>query len=89
MIIRAAVTCSNLKNLHNIAKNHLQSSATPTSTTTDAKALKFLPDTMQVLKNLQCERFVNQIKIDRMMSNHLSSFNMHQFKIITNFHFDY
>ena len=38
MIIRAAVTQSDLKN---IAKNCLQYLATPTSTTTDAMAMKF------------------------------------------------
>ena len=48
MIIRAAVTRSDLKN---IAKNRLQFLAMPTSTTTDAMALKFFPDTMQLLKN--------------------------------------
>ena len=47
MIIRAAVTRSDLKN---IAKNHLQFIATPTSTTTDAMAWKIFPDTMQLLK---------------------------------------
>ena len=39
MIIRAAVTRSDLKN---IAKNRLQFLAMPTSTTTDAMGLKFL-----------------------------------------------
>ena len=48
MIVRAAVTLSNLKN---IAKKRLQFLATPTSTTTDATAWKNFPDTMQLLKN--------------------------------------
>ena len=51
MITRAAVTRSDLKIHINIAKNRLQFSATPTSTTTIAMALKFFPDTMQLLKN--------------------------------------
>ena len=42
MIIWAVVTHSDLKKIYtNIAKNHLQILATPTSTTTDAMALKF------------------------------------------------
>ena len=48
MIIRAAVTRSDFKN---ITKNCLQFLATPTSTTTDAMAWKNFPDTMQLLKN--------------------------------------
>ena len=52
MIIRAAVTCSDLKKSTQISlKNRLQYLATPTSTTTDAMALKLFPDTMQLLKN--------------------------------------
>ena len=35
----------------NIAKNHLQFLAMPTSTTTHAMAWKIFPDTMQLLKN--------------------------------------
>ena len=61
----------------------------PTSATTDTMALQFFPDTMQLLKNLQCERFVNQIKIDRIMSYLLSSCNTHEFKIIANDHFQF
>ena len=34
-----------------MAKNRLQYLAMPTNTTTDAIALKFFPDTMQLLKN--------------------------------------
>ena len=41
MIIRAAVTHSDLKICTNIAKKCLEFLATPTSTTTDAMALKF------------------------------------------------
>ena len=48
MIIRAAVTRSDLKN---IAKNHLQFLAMPTSTTTETMAWKIFPATMQLLKN--------------------------------------
>ena len=43
MIIPAAVTCSDLKN---ITKNRLQFLATPTSITTDAMAWKIFPDTI-------------------------------------------
>ena len=87
MIIRAAVTRSDLKN---IAKNRLQFLAMPTSTTTDAMAWKIFPATMQLLlKNQQCKRVVNQIKIDRIVSNLFSSCNMHQFKIIANYRFQF
>ena len=48
MIIRAAITHSDLKN---IAKNCLQFLATPTSITTDAMAWKIFSDIMQLLKN--------------------------------------
>ena len=51
MIIRAAVTHSNLKKSTQILlKNRLQSLATLTSTNTDAMAWKFFADTMQLLK---------------------------------------
>ena len=49
MIIREAVTHSELKTYTNIDKNRLQFIATPTSATTNAMALKFYPDTMQLL----------------------------------------
>ena len=53
MIIRAAVTCSDLKKYTQISlKNRLQFLAMPTSTTTDAiYGLEFFPDTMQLLKS--------------------------------------
>ena len=53
MIIQAAVTRSDFKKSTQILiKNHLQCLATPTSTTTNAMALKnFFPDTMQLLKS--------------------------------------
>ena len=52
MIIWAAVTRSNFKKSMEISlKNRLQFLATPTSTTTNAMALKFFPDTMQLLNN--------------------------------------
>ena len=47
MIIRAAVTGSDFKN---IAKNRLQFLAMPISTTSNAMAWKIFPDTMQLLK---------------------------------------
>ena len=50
MIIRAAVTHSNLKKSTQILlNNHLEFLATPTNTTTDAMALNFFPNTMQLL----------------------------------------
>ena len=81
MIIVAAVTRSDLKIS---LKIRLQFLATPISTATDSMTWKIFPDTMQVLKNYQCERFVNQIEIDRIVSNHLRSCDTHQFKIIAN-----
>ena len=45
MIIRTALTL--LKMYTNITKNHLQFLATPTSTTTDAMALKIFADTIR------------------------------------------
>ena len=52
MIILAAVTCSDLKKSAQILlKNRLQFLAVPTSTTTDAMALNFFPNTMQLLKS--------------------------------------
>ena len=52
MIIRAVVTRSDLKESTQISlKNRLQFLATSTSTTMDAMALKFFPNTMQLLKN--------------------------------------
>ena len=49
MIIRAAITCSNFTQI--FLKNHLQFLAMPTNTTTDAMALKFFQDTIQLLKS--------------------------------------
>ena len=52
MIIRAAVTCSDLKKSTQISlKNRLQFLAMPTSTTTDAMALNFFADTTKLLKS--------------------------------------
>ena len=52
MIIRAAVTCSDLKKSTQILlKNRLQFLSMPTSTTTDAMALNFFPDTMKLFKS--------------------------------------
>ena len=47
------------------------------------------PYTMHLLKSSQLERFVNQVNIDRIVSNHLSSCHSHQFNIITNDHFGF
>ena len=90
MIIQAAVIRSNLKkSMQILLKNCLEFLATPTSTTTDAMALKFLQTLSSDYKANSSKGFVNQIKIDRIVSNDLSTCNMHQFKIISNFHFDY
>ena len=52
MIIRAAVTNSDLKKSTQISlKSCLQYLATPTSTTTDAMPLKFFPGIIQLLRN--------------------------------------
>ena len=52
MIIQAAVTCSDLKKSTQISlKKRLQFLAMPISTTTDAMALNFFPDTMKLLKS--------------------------------------
>ena len=52
MIIQAAVTHSDLKKSTQISlTNRLQILAMPISTTTYVMALKFFPDTMQLLKN--------------------------------------
>ena len=52
MIILAVVTRSDFKKSTQILlKNRLQYLAMPTSTTTDAMALKFFPYTMQLLNN--------------------------------------
>ena len=57
----------------------------PTSTTTDAMALIFFQTLCNYYKTSSVhETLVNQIKIDRIVSNHLSSFDTHRFKIITN-----
>ena len=48
----------------------MQDLATPTSTTTDAMALKFFADTIQWLYSKYFEGCSNQIKIDRIVSNH-------------------
>ena len=49
MIIRAAVTHSDFKKSTQILlKDHLEFLAMPTSTTTDAMALNFFPDIMQL-----------------------------------------
>ena len=51
MIIPAAVTRSDIKIYTNIIKKCLQFLVMPTITTTNAMALKFFPDTIQLLKN--------------------------------------
>ena len=77
MIIRAAVTCSDLKKSTQILLKTVCNSvlATLTSAITDAiYGLEIFSRYYATIKKLtHCERFMNQIKIDRIVSNHLSS----------------
>ena len=45
--------------------------------------MKFIPDTIQLLKSYHFIVFPNCIKIDRMVSNHLTCCSLHWFKNIT------
>ena len=59
----------------NITKKHSKSLVMPTGKTTDHMAFKFFPDTILFLKVDRFEGILNQIKIDGMVNNHLSSCN--------------
>ena len=60
---------------NNIAKKRSKSLVIPTGKTTDHMAFKFFPDTIRSLKVDHFEGILNQIKIDKMVNNHLSSGN--------------
>ena len=47
-----------------------------TESNTNVMVLKMILDTILLLKRLQFEVILNRIKINEMVSNHLSSFNM-------------
>ena len=57
----------------NIAKKRSKSLVIPTGRITDHMAFKFFPDTILLLNVDRFEGILNQIKIDEMMNNHLSS----------------
>ena len=59
----------------NIAKKCSKSLVIPTGKTTDSMALKFFPETILLLKVDRSEGILNQIKIARMVNDHLSSCN--------------
>ena len=61
---------------HNIAKKHSKSLVIPTGKSTDNMAFKFFPDTILLLKVDHFEAILNQIKIDEMVNDHLSSCNL-------------
>ena len=60
---------------NNITKKHSKSSVIPTGKTTDHMAFTFFLDTILLLKVEIFEGIVNQIKIDEMVNDHLSSCN--------------
>ena len=60
----------------NVAKNCSKSLVIPTGKTTDCMALKFFPEIILLLKVDRCEEILNQIKIDGMVNDHLSSCNL-------------
>ena len=59
----------------NIAKKRSKSLVIPTGKTTDHMAFQFFPDTIRLLKVDRFEGILNQIKIDVMVSDLLSSCN--------------
>ena len=60
---------------NNIAKKCSKSLVIPTGKTTDHMAFKFFPDTILLLKVNHFEGILNQIKIDEMVNDYLSSCN--------------
>ena len=60
----------------NIAKNFTQILVMSTESNTNVMGLKMFLDTILLLKRLQFEKILNQIKINEMVNNHLSSCNM-------------
>ena len=66
----------NLRVMHdNIAKKCSKSLVIPTGKTTDHMAFKFISDTILLLKVDRFEGILNQIKIDEMVNDYLSSCN--------------
>ena len=59
----------------NIAKKCSKSLVIPTGKTTDHMPFTFFPDTILLLKVDRFKGILNQIKIDGMVSDHLSSCN--------------
>ena len=59
----------------NITKKCLKSLLIPTGKTTHHVAFKFFSDTILLLKVDRFEGILNQIKIDGLVNNHLSSCN--------------
>ena len=60
----------------NIAKKRSKPLVIPTGKTTDHMTFKFFPDTIPLLKVDRFEGILNQIKIDEMVNDHLSSCNL-------------
>ena len=60
----------------NIAKKRSKYLVIPTGKTTDHMAFKFFPDTILLLNVNIFEGILNQIKIDEMVNDHLSSCNL-------------
>ena len=60
----------------NITKKRSKSLVIPTGNTTDHIAFNFFPDTILLLKVDHVEGILNQIKIDEMVNDHLSSCNL-------------
>ena len=60
----------------NIAKKRSKYLVIPTGKTTDHMVFKFFPDTILLLKVDRFEGILNQIKIDEMVNDHLSSCNL-------------
>ena len=60
----------------NIAKKRSKSLVIPTGKTTDRMAFKCFPGTILLLKVGRFEGILNQIKIDGMVNDHLSSCNL-------------
>ena len=59
----------------NIAKKRSKYLVIPTGKTTDHMAFNFFPDTILLLKVDHFEGILNQIKIDKMVNDYLSSCN--------------
>ena len=58
-----------------IAKNGSKMLVIPTANTTDGMAMKFLPETILLLKVDRFEGFLNWCKIDRVVNNNSISCN--------------